>query len=278
MPAAFVPMMVVDASGRSHNVFVQQDIPAGQLETGSVWQKATQNPLAATNFNGQPLMLNGNVPVIVLPQQPQLQAQATVLQPQAQAPMLQPQAQAPVPAIVDPLVAWSQAQQVKTGHPQSRPRRTPPPTPVQTMRKAEKEVAESVKRDSKRDNKETSGTRRASGSSSGGSQPGSQRGSTASITSPTSLTTDFAAPSKSSGSPRSREAEKDPSTLSNTNVYVSNLPANMTDAEFKATFACYGTIIGARFVKRHRRTTTFGFVQFTSQGVQLICSFSLLTV
>eukprot|EP00667_Euglena_gracilis_P008685 EG_transcript_8807 len=49
-----------------------------------------------------------------------------------------------------------------------------------------------------------------------------------------------------------------------TKVYVSNLPAGMKDAEFKAFFADFGPVVKATLVKR-RRTTTFGFLQFATK-------------
>eukprot|EP00668_Euglena_longa_P010277 GGOE01012459.1.p1 GENE.GGOE01012459.1~~GGOE01012459.1.p1 ORF type:complete len:487 (-),score=82.03 GGOE01012459.1:2823-4145(-) len=48
-----------------------------------------------------------------------------------------------------------------------------------------------------------------------------------------------------------------------TNVYVSNLPATMTASRFRAVFAPFGIIIGARLVKRRKGDAPVGFVQYT---------------
>eukprot|EP00667_Euglena_gracilis_P001574 EG_transcript_1574 len=48
-----------------------------------------------------------------------------------------------------------------------------------------------------------------------------------------------------------------------TNVYVSNLPSTMTASRFRALFASFGIIIGARLVKRRKGDAPVGFVQYT---------------
>lgn len=48
-----------------------------------------------------------------------------------------------------------------------------------------------------------------------------------------------------------------------TNVYVSNLPSSMTASRFRTIFGAFGTIIGARLVKRRKGDAPVGFVQFT---------------
>jgi RNA recognition motif-containing protein len=50
-----------------------------------------------------------------------------------------------------------------------------------------------------------------------------------------------------------------------TNVYVSNLPSSMNSSKFRLLFGAFGTIIGARLVKRRKGDAPVGFVQFTTQ-------------
>lgn len=49
-----------------------------------------------------------------------------------------------------------------------------------------------------------------------------------------------------------------------TNVYVSNLPSAMNSSKFRHLFGVFGTIIGARLVKRRKGDAPVGFVQFTT--------------
>lgn len=55
-----------------------------------------------------------------------------------------------------------------------------------------------------------------------------------------------------------------------TNVYVSNLPSTMTASRFRALFASFGIIIGARLVKRRKGDAPVGFVQYTRAGKPII--------
>uniref|UniRef100_A0A7S1HS41 RRM domain-containing protein n=1 Tax=Eutreptiella gymnastica TaxID=73025 RepID=A0A7S1HS41_9EUGL len=48
------------------------------------------------------------------------------------------------------------------------------------------------------------------------------------------------------------------------NLYVSNLPSTMTQSMFRLMFSSFGTIIGARLVKRRKGDAPIGFVQFTT--------------
>lgn len=52
-----------------------------------------------------------------------------------------------------------------------------------------------------------------------------------------------------------------------TNVYVSNMPPAITANKFRILFATFGTIIGARLVKRRKGDAPVGFVQFTLPGM-----------
>ena len=51
------------------------------------------------------------------------------------------------------------------------------------------------------------------------------------------------------------------------NLYVSNLPSTMTQSMFRLLFSSFGTIIGARLVKRRKGDAPIGFVQFTTAGM-----------